>query len=118
MLVRRDTREKLPTPMDGLAERVVELLDGIQSDLFDRAVAFREEHTHHTSSREEFDALLEGRPGFVVAPWCGRAECESKVKDATQATVRNIAFDAPPASGPCIECGEAGQVDVYFAKAY
>jgi len=118
MLVRRDTRAKLPTPMEGLAEYVEELLATIQADLFAKAVAFRDAHTHRTTSRKEFDDLLEGRPGFVVSPWCGRAECEAKIKEATQATIRNIALPAPQASGACIECGSPGKTDAYFAKAY
>ena len=118
MLVRRDTREKLPTPTDGLAARVDELLSSIQADLLRRACAFRDDHTTRTSSREEFDRLLDGRPGFVIAPWCGRAECEAAIKTATQATIRTIELEPPPASGTCIECGQPGQTDVYFAKSY
>jgi prolyl-tRNA synthetase len=118
MLVRRDTREKLPTAMEGLENKVTELLTTIQSDLLERARAFRDSHTFQTSSREEFNRLFEGRPGFVVAPWCGRAECETTIKASTQATVRNIALTPLPPSGPCIECGQPGQTDVYFAKSY
>jgi prolyl-tRNA synthetase len=118
MLVRRDTREKLPTAMEGLENQVTELLTTIQSDLLERARSFRDSHTFQTSSREEFNRLFEGRPGFVVAPWCGRAECETTIKASTQATVRNIALTALPPSGPCIECGQPGQTDVYFAKSY
>src|SRR5690242_16372838 len=45
LLARRDTREKLPTPMDGLTERIVSLLDAIQTNLFQRAVKFRDDRT-------------------------------------------------------------------------
>ena len=62
MLARRDTREKMATPMNGLSGRVAELLRDIQQALFDRAVAFRAEHTLTTIDRAEFDASLEGRP--------------------------------------------------------
>ncbi len=118
MLVRRDSREKLPTPMEGLVGAVTELLTDVQASLLERARAFRDEHTVQTTSRDEFNELFKGRPGFVVAPWCGREECEGKIKTGTQATIRNIAFDAPPPSGDCIECGQPGQTDVYFAKSY
>lgn len=118
MLVRRDTREKLPTPIEGLTARVEELLVTIQANLLDRARAFQEDHTTHTSSREEFDRLFQERPGFVIAPWCGRTECETAIKTATQATIRNIELEPPPPSGNCIECGCPGQTDVYFAKSY
>ena len=118
MLVRRDTRDKTPAAMDGLADRIAALLDVIQQALFDRAVAFRDEHTVKTADRAEFGAVLEGRPGYVVAPWCGGADCEARIKGATQATIRNLPLDPPPASGDCIECGKPGQVDACFAKSY
>ena len=33
---------------------------------------------------------MEGRPGFVISPWCGEAKCEADIKAETQATIRNI----------------------------
>ncbi|MCY4511618.1 MAG: proline--tRNA ligase, partial [Acidobacteria bacterium] len=110
MLVRRDTRDKTPTPMDGLAGRIAELLATVQQALFDRAVAFRDEHTVRTADRAEFDAVLEGRPGYVIAPWCGDTGCEAQIKTATQATIRNLPLEPPPASGDCIQCGKPGEV--------
>ena len=71
LLARRDTREKLPTPMDGLAPAVVALLDEIQATLLARALKFREEHTQRVATYDEFKAAMEGRPGFVIAGWCG-----------------------------------------------
>ena len=118
MLARRDTREKTPAAMDGLVARIAEMLEAIQQGLFDRAVAFRDEHTVKTTDRAEFGAVLAGRPGYVVAPWCGDADCETRIKTATQATIRNLPLDPPPASGTCIECGKPGQVDACFAKSY
>ena len=118
MLVRRDTRDKLATPLDRLADRVRDLLRTIQGNLLDRARRFTDDHTTQTASRQEFDQLFEGRPGFVIAPWCGRAECEAVIKTATQATIRNITLEPLAPSGECIECGRSGQTDVYFAKAY
>ena len=118
VLVRRDTREKLPTPMEGLAERIRTLLATLQEDLFERARRFREERTLRATTREAFRELLEGRPGFVIAPWCGEAGCEARIKADTQATIRNIPLDPAEASGPCVECGTAGQVDAWFAKSY
>ena len=118
MLARRDTREKQPAAMDGLPATVQSLLEAIQANLFDRARRFREEHTTRTTSREAFRKVLEGRPGYVIAPWCGRETCESTIKTDTQATIRNTPLDPVPASGPCIECGQPGQTDACFAKAY
>ena len=118
LVARRDTREKLTAPMDELEERVAGLLDAVQSALFARAVAFRDSHTVRTTSGEEFRRAFEGRPGFVIAPWCGSTDCEAQIKAETQATIRNLAFDLPPASGPCVRCGQPGLTDAYFAKSY
>ena len=65
MLARRDTREKLPTPMEGLAAFIVSLLDSIQNNLFERAVKFREEHTQRVSTYDEFKSVM-------IRPSCTR----------------------------------------------
>jgi prolyl-tRNA synthetase len=118
VLARRDTREKTPTPMDGLTDRVTALLEEIQQGLFDRAVKFREEHTQRVSSYDEFKAAMEGRPGFVIAGWCGSAECEAQIKADTQATLRNIPFGSENVAGTCVKCGRPSTVEAWFAKAY
>src|SRR5688572_5746593 len=119
VLARRDTREKSFVPMEGLSAHVEELLASIQKALYDRAVAYREEHTSKTDSYEEFKQLLEGRPGFVIAPWCGSAQCEAEIKTETQATIRNIPFASPPAAGKtCLKCGKPAEAYAWFAKSY
>ena len=42
---------------------------------------------------------MEGRPGFVVSPWCGSARCEAEIKTETQATIRNIPFTRDHSGG-------------------
>ena len=119
VLARRDTREKSFVPMDGLATHVVAMLDTIQRALFDRAVAYRDEHTTRTDSYDEFKQIMEGRPGFVVSPWCGSAQCEAEIKTETQATIRNIPFaDASAAGKTCLKCGSGATANAWFAKSY
>jgi prolyl-tRNA synthetase len=116
---RRDTRAKASMPMAGLADAIVKLLDEIQQALFDRAVKFRDEHTSRTDSYDEFKQIMEGRPGFVISPWCGTAQCEADIKAETQATIRNIpaGYDVAPGK-PCIKCNADATVSAWFAKAY
>jgi prolyl-tRNA synthetase len=104
--------------MEGLADGIVALLDAIQKNLYARAVKFREEHTHRVTTYDEFKSLMEGRPGFVIAAWCGGAECEADIKAETQATVRNIPFGSERAAGTCVKCGRAADGEAWFAKAY
>jgi prolyl-tRNA synthetase len=119
VLARRDTREKSFVPMDGLEAHIDQLLNTIQQALFDRAVAFRTEHTSETDSYDEFKTIMDGRPGFVVSPWCGTATCEADIKTETQATIRNIPFGSTePAGKTCIKCGNAATVHAWFAKSY
>jgi prolyl-tRNA synthetase len=119
LIARRDTREKLGVPMDGLASRLRELLDDVQQTLFRRAKEFREDHTQRVSDYDAFKAAMEKRPGFVIAPWCGSAACEAEIKAETQATIRNIPLDAgAPSSGECVRCHAPAQAEAWFAKAY
>jgi prolyl-tRNA synthetase len=118
MVVRRDTREKQAIAFDGLGDRVVNLLDEIQTALYRRALAFREDHTVRVATYDEFKAAMEGRPGFVVAGWCGDAECEAQIKAETQATLRNIPFEPGKAAGTCVRCGRPSAGEAWFAKAY
>ena len=119
VLARRDTREKSFVPMDGLTAHVEQLLADIQQALLQRALTFRQEHTSETDSYDEFKQILDGRPGFVISPWCGSAACEAAIKTETQATIRNIPFDSRPADGKtCIKCGGAATALAWFAKAY
>ena len=118
LIARRDTREKIGVPMDGLPARIRELLDAVQKNLFERAVAFRDEHTQRAATYDEFKAVMEGRPGFVIASWCGSADCEAQIKTDTQATIRNMPAGGTAPAGRCIRCDSAAQAEAWFAKAY
>ena len=110
VLARRDTREKAFVPMDGLAAHVEGLLATIQTALFDRAVAFRDDHTSSTDSYDEFKAD-DGRPPRLrhLAVVRRRRPAKPQIKNETQATIRNIPFTSPSAEGKaCIKCGSAG----------
>ncbi len=116
--VRRDTRDKIVVPMAALVERVGELLVNIQRNLLDRALAFREEHTQRVDSYEAFKRVMEGRPGFVIAPWCGAADCEAQIKADTQATIRNMPLDGASVQAQCIRCHAPAEQEAWFAKSY
>ena len=118
MVARRDTRAKQPMAIEGLADAIAARLDEIQAALLARARTFRDEHTTRVSSYDEFKAVMEGRPGFVIAGWCGSAECEGRIKADTQATLRNIPFSGADAPGVCILCGRPASAEAWFAKSY
>ena len=117
LVARRDTREKQSIPMDGLADSLRGLLAAIQDNLLAKARAFQVEHTQRADTYALFQQLLEGRPGFIISPWCGDAACEAQIKTDTQATIRNIPTDDVP-STPCVRCGQPARAEAWFAKSY
>jgi len=118
LLARRDTREKIAAPMETLATTVAGLLEDIQRTLLERALRFREERTQRVDNYDEFKTVMEGRPGFVIAPWCGLAECEAQIKAETQATIRNMPLGAAAPTGRCVRCDATATAEAWFAKAY
>jgi len=118
MLARRDNREKTAASQDGLAQTVKQMLETIQSAMFERAREFRETHSHRVDDYSRFNEILDGEGGFLWSHWCGSDECEEKVKDETKATIRNIPRDSQAEAGKCIKCGAPSRRRVIFARAY
>jgi prolyl-tRNA synthetase len=118
VLVRRDTREKAFVPLAGAPARIRELLDQIQRDLLARARKFLADNTTRVSSWDEFRQVMADRRGFLIAGWCGDAECEAKIKQETRATVRVIPLEGDVRPGACVRCGRPSPQEVYFAQAY
>ena len=118
VLVRRDTREKAFVPLAGAPARIRELLDQVQKDLLERARKFVADNTTRVSSWDEFRQIMAGRRGFLIAGWCGDAECEARIKQETKATVRVIPLEGGVRPGTCIRCGQPSPQEVYFAQAY
>jgi prolyl-tRNA synthetase len=118
ILVRRDTREKRPVPIDALAPVVEGLLGEIQAELFTAARRMLDEHTAEVESFEALAARVAANAGWSLAHWCGGAACEAQIKLETKATIRCIPRDLPPETGRCILCGGMSDRRVIFARAY
>jgi prolyl-tRNA synthetase len=93
------------------------LLDAIQKNLFDRALALQKERTKKADTWDEFVAGIESGH-FVHAHWCGDAAVEKQIKEETGATIRNIPFDSIMEDGVCIKSGAPSKQRVVFAKSY
>lgn len=118
MACRRDNREKFALPLSGIGPRTVQLLQDLHSDLFARALAFREENTREATSMDRLRDIIDSSRGFVLSPWCGSRVCEDQVHEISGATLRCIPHDdILLEDGPCIACGKAGK-NAVWAKAY
>lgn len=117
-IARRDTREKESIELDNVIDHAAKLLDDIHQNLYDKAHAYRAEHTTRVDSWDEFVAVLNDKGGFISAHWDGTAETEEKIKDMTKATIRCIPLDNVQEEGACVLTGKPSKQRVLFAKAY
>ena len=118
VIVRRDTREKTVVSLEELPARMQALLEQEQANLFRRAKEHRDSHTYVAETPEKFRELATDRPGFIKAMWCGRRECEDKIKEEYGVTSRCIPFAQEHISDTCICCGQKAEKMVYWGRAY
>jgi prolyl-tRNA synthetase len=117
-VARRDTKLKQTIPQEGLDIYIVKLLEDIQQSMFNKALAYRDEHITEANSYEEFQELLDTKAGFISAHWDGTPETEQKIKEETKATIRCIPLDNKLEDGVCIYSGKPSIQRVLFARAY
>ena len=117
-VARRDTKEKQSVKFEDLATFIPQLLEEIQTNIFNKAKTFRDDHITKVETYEEFKEVLENKTGFISAHWDGTTETEEKIQSETKATIRCIPFDALEEDGICIYSGKPSKKRVLFAKAY
>ena len=117
--VRRDTREKIVEQADvNMVEYVKGLLENIQSNLYNRALKRREELTYECTDLEEVKKIMDTKPGFVKAMWCGDEECELKMKEIKGTKSRCILENEKPIHDKCIVCGKEAKHLVVWGIQY
>ena len=117
-IARRDTKVKQTVPQEGLDIYIIKLLEDIQTNMFNKALAYRDEHITEANSYDEFKVLLDEKAGFISAHWDGTPETEQKIKEETKATIRCIPLDNKLEDGVCIYSGKPSIQRVLFARAY
>jgi prolyl-tRNA synthetase len=119
-VVRRDTGEKQQVPLPHVCTTINELLGDVQTSLYRNA--FDEQERRTLRGPRNYDEMIEylrEAAGFVAAPWCGRAECEIRVKSESSATIRCLPLDDQPArSSTCVCCGRTAVTAAVWAQAY
>ncbi len=116
-LVRRDNLIKETVSLDNFEERILNMLDGIQDNLFKKATIFQEANTFVVDDIDDFKQKIK-QGGFVVAHWDGTIETEQKIKKLTKATIRCIPLNFKIEHGRCILTGKKSNRRVVFAKSY
>jgi prolyl-tRNA synthetase len=117
--VRRDTRDKISWSRKGLVDKTRELLEDVQKNLFAKARTLLDGYVSRPASYSEFQSIIEGKGGFVLAGWCGEQKCELAIKEETGADIRVIPFDQNGVGEKkCIYCGQTAQKVAMFGRAY
>jgi prolyl-tRNA synthetase len=116
-VMRRDTLEKETVQFEGIAEYVINLLDKIQENIFEKARAFRDAHIYECDNYEEFKEKVKDG-GFFLCHWDGTAETEAKIKEETQATIRCVPFAFEQTPGVDMVSGKPAKCRVLIARSY
>ncbi len=118
MTFRRDTYEKAPMALEGIADAAKALLEDIQQNMYKLAASFRDAHIQEVTDMAGLEKAVDG--GFARAKWCGERACEDEIKQKFNATSRNMPFDQSDLhdDDKCVCCGKKAKKIIYFAKAY
>jgi prolyl-tRNA synthetase len=128
----RAVKEKKSIPRAQFVAEISDTLSDIQRGLFERAKAFRAEHTRVINAKDKFfkfftAATEPGKPtpthgGFALAHFCGDPELEEQIKKEHGVTVRCIPapgqLEGTEEEGKCIFTGKPSKQRVLWAKAY
>jgi prolyl-tRNA synthetase len=124
-MARRDeaSTQKQSMNREEFIDRITDILDSIQDNIFNRAKNYRKENTFEIDDKKAFYKLYKKAKGynngaFVMAHWCGSEKCEEKIKKDLSVTIRCIPFDSSVEEGNCICCDNPSSRRVLFAKAY
>ena len=117
VLAKRYNKEKFDLVFSQLDGKIGSVLDQIQREMLESARKILTENTLCVKNYSEFKSALE-KGGFLKTQWCGKEECEEKIKEETGADIRVIPFDSENAEGKCIYCGEQSKTVPLFARGY
>ncbi len=120
-IVRRDTLEKIKVDINiDIVEFITNLLEDIQLNLYNKAKERRDSLTYKATNLEELENIMETKPGFVKAMWCGNTECEEKIKEIKGTKSRCIPFpeEQEHISDTCVCCGKPAKEMVIWGIQY
>ena len=118
---RRDKPHKEGTPFS--VETIVDVLEEMQENLLQKAIAFRNQNTIEIDDKKEFYDFFTAKGeeihgGFALCHWNGDPAIEAKVKEDLNVTIRCIPLHGEEKPGKCLFTGERSARRVIFAKSY
>ena len=98
-------------------EKIPLILEEIQMEMLKKAKEQADKNTLEITDYPEFKSKIE-KGGFFNSPWCGKLECEDKIKEETGAEIRVIPFNSEDSTKECIYCKESSTSIPIFARGY
>ena len=118
IVVRRDTGEKIELNLNELCDKLNNILDDIQKNMFNECKKVVAQKTTIAKNMDEFKENLNNNQGYVKAMWCGDSECEEKIHELTGAKSRCIPFEQENLSDKCVCCGKPADKMVIWGRQY
>jgi prolyl-tRNA synthetase len=118
VIARRDTGEKIECELKVAKTAITKLLGAINENMYAKADAFLKANIHTVDNYEEFKKVLNEKKGIINAPWCGKTECEDKIKEETGAKITNIPLEQGKRLEKCVYCGKKSKSMANFARSY
>lgn len=117
-VARRDTQEKMEVAADiDIVSYVNDLMEKIQTNLYESAKKRRDEMTYETETKEEMKKIIDNQPGFIIADWCGDEACEVSLKEIGGLKSRCILEGEEP-KHKCVACGKEAKHRVVWGIQY
>ena len=116
VLAKRYNHEKIKMGLNEV-EKISTILDEIQTEMLEKAKTEAADNTVDIENYDEFKMKME-KGGFFNSPWCGKLECEEKIKEETGAEIRVIPFNSENTSKQCIYCKKQSMSIPIFARGY
>ena len=116
VIAKRHNREKSNLGFSEIGT-IVTILEEIQKEMLKNAKAQAEANSVDISDYVEFKLKIE-KGGFFNAPWCGKIDCEEKIKEETGADIRVLPFGSENTNQKCIYCNEQSISIPIFARGY
>lgn len=118
IFVRRDTFEKITVKLEEIETKLGEVLENIQENMYNECKKNMEKRTSIAENLNEFVEKINTNQGFIETMWCGKQECEDKIKELTGAHSRCMPFNQKQIGNKCICCGAPAKIFMIWGRQY
>lgn len=118
IFVRRDTFEKITVKLEEIETKLGEVLENIQENMYNECKKNMEKRTSIAENLTEFVEKINTNQGFIETMWCGKQECEEKIKELTGAHSRCMPFNQKQIGNKCVCCGAPAKIFMIWGRQY